>query len=96
MLLYPNKNSLNSDRPLSWKESCGSLGPCMRRRLKATDRIPAYFLVTQSLESLTERCEGALHLLGEALQSMEAEPMPDNIKVHNMWFEYRDSQTNAN
>ncbi|KAM9836807.1 rho guanine nucleotide exchange factor 40 [Aulostomus maculatus] len=34
-----------------------------------------------SLESLTERCESALSLLGEALQSMEAEPMPDNIKA---------------
>lgn len=68
----------------------------MRRRLKVADRIPAYLLVAQSLESLTERCEGALHLLGEALQSMEAEPMPDNIKVHSMRFEYRDRQTNAN
>ncbi|KAM3857567.1 LOW QUALITY PROTEIN: rho guanine nucleotide exchange factor 40 [Diretmus argenteus] len=34
-----------------------------------------------SLESLTERCESALSLLGEALQSMDAEPMPDTIKV---------------
>ncbi|XP_019122190.2 rho guanine nucleotide exchange factor 40 isoform X2 [Larimichthys crocea] len=34
-----------------------------------------------SLESLTERCESALSLLGEALQSMDAEPMPDNIKA---------------
>nr|XP_020442445.1 rho guanine nucleotide exchange factor 40-like [Monopterus albus] len=33
-----------------------------------------------SLENLTERCESALSLLGEALQSMDAEPMPDNIK----------------
>uniref|UniRef100_A0A3P8WNE7 Rho guanine nucleotide exchange factor (GEF) 40 n=1 Tax=Cynoglossus semilaevis TaxID=244447 RepID=A0A3P8WNE7_CYNSE len=33
-----------------------------------------------SLESLTERCESALSLLDEALQSMEAQPMPDNIK----------------
>lgn len=36
----------------------------------------------QSLESLTERCESALSLLGEALQSMDTEPLPDNIKVH--------------
>ncbi|XP_040887293.1 pleckstrin homology domain-containing family G member 4B [Toxotes jaculatrix] len=35
----------------------------------------------QSLESLTERCESALSLLGEALQSMDTEPMPDNIKA---------------
>uniref|UniRef100_A0A673CEW3 Rho guanine nucleotide exchange factor (GEF) 40 n=2 Tax=Sphaeramia orbicularis TaxID=375764 RepID=A0A673CEW3_9TELE len=34
-----------------------------------------------SLESLTERCESALSLLGEALQSMDAEPMPDNIQT---------------
>ncbi|KAK2862924.1 hypothetical protein Q5P01_002457 [Channa striata] len=34
-----------------------------------------------SLESLTERCESALSLLGEALQSMDSEPMPDNIKA---------------
>ncbi|XP_056156058.1 rho guanine nucleotide exchange factor 40 [Lampris incognitus] len=34
-----------------------------------------------SLESLTERCESALSLLGEALQSMDAEPMPDMIKA---------------
>ncbi|XP_041841505.1 pleckstrin homology domain-containing family G member 4B isoform X2 [Melanotaenia boesemani] len=34
-----------------------------------------------SLESLTERCESALSLLGEALQAMEMEPMPDNIKT---------------
>ncbi|XP_028420273.1 pleckstrin homology domain-containing family G member 4B [Perca flavescens] len=34
-----------------------------------------------SLESLTERCESALALLGEALQSMDTEPMPDNIKA---------------
>ncbi|KAF7648163.1 hypothetical protein LDENG_00160990 [Lucifuga dentata] len=34
-----------------------------------------------SLESLTERCESALSLLGEALQSMDTEPMPDTIKV---------------
>ncbi|XP_035473786.2 rho guanine nucleotide exchange factor 40 isoform X2 [Scophthalmus maximus] len=34
-----------------------------------------------SLESLTERCESALRLLGEALRSLESEPMPDNIKV---------------
>ncbi|XP_051921750.1 rho guanine nucleotide exchange factor 40 isoform X1 [Hippocampus zosterae] len=33
-----------------------------------------------SLESLTERCESALRLLGEALQSMDAEPTVDNIK----------------
>ncbi|XP_055360731.1 rho guanine nucleotide exchange factor 40 isoform X2 [Betta splendens] len=33
-----------------------------------------------SLESLTERCESALSLLGEALQSMDTEPLPDNIK----------------
>ncbi|XP_077401026.1 rho guanine nucleotide exchange factor 40 [Vanacampus margaritifer] len=33
-----------------------------------------------SLESLTERCESALLLLEEALQSMEAEPTVDNIK----------------
>ncbi|XP_028261575.1 rho guanine nucleotide exchange factor 40 [Parambassis ranga] len=34
-----------------------------------------------SLESLTERCESALSLLGEALQSLDTEPMPDNIKT---------------
>ncbi|XP_049923679.1 rho guanine nucleotide exchange factor 40 isoform X2 [Epinephelus moara] len=34
-----------------------------------------------SLESLTERCESALALLGEALQSMDSEPMPDNINA---------------
>ncbi|KAM6909462.1 LOW QUALITY PROTEIN: rho guanine nucleotide exchange factor 40 [Xenentodon cancila] len=34
-----------------------------------------------SLESLTERCESALSLLGEALQAMESEPVPDNIKA---------------
>uniref|UniRef100_A0A665VHP0 Rho guanine nucleotide exchange factor (GEF) 40 n=2 Tax=Echeneis naucrates TaxID=173247 RepID=A0A665VHP0_ECHNA len=34
-----------------------------------------------SLESLTERCESALSLLGGALQSMDTEPMPDNIKA---------------
>ncbi|KAK1890397.1 Rho guanine nucleotide exchange factor 40 [Dissostichus eleginoides] len=34
-----------------------------------------------SLESLTERCEGALALLGEALQSMDTEPMPKDIKA---------------
>ncbi|KAM7366452.1 hypothetical protein PAMP_015890 [Pampus punctatissimus] len=34
-----------------------------------------------SLESLTERCESALSLLGDALQSMDTEPMPDNIKA---------------
>lgn len=39
------------------------------------------FFSLQSLESLTERCESALSLLDEALQSMEAQPMPDNIKV---------------
>ncbi|XP_017287541.1 pleckstrin homology domain-containing family G member 4B isoform X2 [Kryptolebias marmoratus] len=33
------------------------------------------------LERLTECCESALSLLGEALQSMESEPMPDNIKA---------------
>ncbi|XP_054603405.2 rho guanine nucleotide exchange factor 40 isoform X1 [Nothobranchius furzeri] len=32
------------------------------------------------LEGLTERCESALSLLGEALQAIETEPMPDNIK----------------
>lgn len=53
-----------------------------------TDCISAYFLLTQSLESLTERCKGALCLLGEALQSMESEPMPDTIKVQHMWFEH--------
>ncbi|XP_068164039.1 rho guanine nucleotide exchange factor 40 isoform X2 [Antennarius striatus] len=34
-----------------------------------------------SLESLTERCESALSLLGEALQSMDSEPMPADIKA---------------
>ncbi|XP_067435209.1 rho guanine nucleotide exchange factor 40 isoform X1 [Thunnus thynnus] len=34
-----------------------------------------------SLESLTERCESALSLLGDTLQSMDTEPMPDNIKA---------------
>ncbi|XP_061619218.1 rho guanine nucleotide exchange factor 40 isoform X4 [Phyllopteryx taeniolatus] len=33
-----------------------------------------------SLESLTERCESALLLLGEAMQSMDAEPTVDNIE----------------
>nr|XP_057923846.1 rho guanine nucleotide exchange factor 40 isoform X2 [Doryrhamphus excisus] len=33
-----------------------------------------------SLESLTERCESALLLLGNALQSMDTEPMLTNIK----------------
>ncbi|KAI7813921.1 rho guanine nucleotide exchange factor 40 isoform X2 [Triplophysa rosa] len=33
-----------------------------------------------SLEELTERCESALTLLGDALQSMDAEPLPDCIK----------------
>ncbi|XP_030194266.1 rho guanine nucleotide exchange factor 40 isoform X2 [Gadus morhua] len=40
-----------------------------------------WLLFRLSLESLTERCEGALSLLGEALRSMDAEPMPDNIKA---------------
>lgn len=35
----------------------------------------------QSLEELTERCESALALLGDALQSMDTEPLPDCIKV---------------
>lgn len=65
----------------------------MQRWCEITDCIPAYFLVTQSLESLTERCEGALCLLGEALQSMDAAPMPDNIKVQNTCFEHHISQT---
>ncbi|KAK7910367.1 hypothetical protein WMY93_015051 [Mugilogobius chulae] len=34
-----------------------------------------------SLESLTERCQSALQLLGEALQSMETQAMPNNIKA---------------
>ncbi|XP_026878671.2 rho guanine nucleotide exchange factor 40 isoform X3 [Electrophorus electricus] len=34
-----------------------------------------------SLEQLRERCESALHLLGEALQSMDTEPLPDCIKA---------------
>ncbi|XP_001919604.4 rho guanine nucleotide exchange factor 40 isoform X1 [Danio rerio] len=34
-----------------------------------------------SLEQLTERCESALTLLGDALQSMETEPLPDCIKT---------------
>ncbi|KAM4565108.1 rho guanine nucleotide exchange factor 40 [Fundulus diaphanus] len=33
------------------------------------------------LEKLTERCESALSLLGEALQSMEREEMPNDIKA---------------
>ncbi|XP_016110893.1 pleckstrin homology domain-containing family G member 4B-like isoform X2 [Sinocyclocheilus grahami] len=33
-----------------------------------------------SLEQLTERCEIALTLLGDALQSMDTEPLPDCIK----------------
>ncbi|XP_052456836.1 rho guanine nucleotide exchange factor 40 [Carassius gibelio] len=33
-----------------------------------------------SLEQLTERCESALTLLGDALQSMDTEPLPDCIK----------------
>lgn len=60
----------------------------MRRLFKVTDCISAYFLLAQSLESLAERCKGALCLLGEALQSMDSEPVPDNIKVQNMWFEH--------
>lgn len=63
----------------------------MRRRFEVTDCISAYVLPAQSLESLTERCKGALCLLGEALQSMDSEPMPDNIKVQNMWFEHHAS-----
>uniref|UniRef100_A0A096MGB3 Rho guanine nucleotide exchange factor (GEF) 40 n=1 Tax=Poecilia formosa TaxID=48698 RepID=A0A096MGB3_POEFO len=35
----------------------------------------------QRLEKLTERCESALSLLGEALQSMEMEEMPNDIKA---------------
>ncbi|XP_031706733.1 pleckstrin homology domain-containing family G member 4B isoform X2 [Anarrhichthys ocellatus] len=34
-----------------------------------------------SLESLTEHCESAIALLGEALRSMDTEPMPDDIKA---------------
>lgn len=60
----------------------------MRRRFKAADCTSAYFLPAQSLESLTERCKGALCLLGEALHSMDSEPMPDNIKVQNICFEH--------
>lgn len=41
---------------------------------------------TQSLENLTERCESALSLLGEALQSMDTEPLPDNIKVQKVLY----------
>ncbi|XP_051554972.1 rho guanine nucleotide exchange factor 40-like isoform X2 [Myxocyprinus asiaticus] len=33
-----------------------------------------------SLEQLTERCDSALTLLGDALQSMDTEPLPDCIK----------------
>ncbi|XP_073715706.1 rho guanine nucleotide exchange factor 40 isoform X1 [Misgurnus anguillicaudatus] len=33
-----------------------------------------------SLEELTERCESALTLLGDALQSMDTQPLPDCIK----------------
>ncbi|XP_061664881.1 rho guanine nucleotide exchange factor 40 isoform X10 [Syngnathoides biaculeatus] len=33
-----------------------------------------------SLENLTQRCESALLLLGEAMQSMDAEPTADDIK----------------
>lgn len=40
----------------------------------------------QSLESLTECCESALSLLGEALQSMDTEPLPDNIKVQKTYI----------
>ena len=39
--------------------------------------FPSY----QSLESLTECCESALSLLGDALQTMDSEPLPDCIKV---------------
>lgn len=54
--------------------------------IKIQDYLPKYADFTpchslQSLESLTERCENALSLLGEALQAMDSEPMPDNIKV---------------
>lgn len=56
----------------------------MLGHFKVTDCNSASFLVAQSLESLTERCKGALCLLGEALQSMDSEPMPDNIKVQNV------------
>ncbi|KAM4612027.1 rho guanine nucleotide exchange factor 40 isoform 2-T2 [Polymixia lowei] len=42
---------------------------------------PEWLAFRLSLESLTERCESALSLLGEALQSMDAEPMPDTIKA---------------
>ncbi|XP_068612059.1 rho guanine nucleotide exchange factor 40 [Brachionichthys hirsutus] len=40
-----------------------------------------WLLFRLSLESLTERCESALSLLGEALQSMDSEPLPDDIKT---------------
>lgn len=53
---------------------------------KVTDGASAFFLLAQSLESLTERCKSALCLLGEALRSMDSEPVPDNIKVQKMWF----------
>lgn len=51
--------------------------------IKITDLHPDFSpsLSPQSLESLTERCDSALLLLEEALESMDAEPMPDNIKV---------------
>ena len=53
--------------------------------IKITDLWPNFSppLPPQSLESLTERCDSALLLLGEALESMDAEPMPDNIKVED-------------
>lgn len=41
---------------------------------------------SQSLESLTERCESALLLLEEAQQSMESEPLPDGIQVGHVLF----------
>lgn len=43
--------------------------------------IFAHILSLQSLERLTERCESALSLLKDALQSMEKEPLPASIRV---------------
>lgn len=71
--------------------------------IKITDLWPNFSppLPPQSLESLTERCDSALLLLGEALESMDAEPMPDNIKVedskyHQTSFYFQNCPQNIN
>ena len=62
-----------------------SLSPSLSHFLSALSLSPflslSLILSLQSLERLTERCESALSLLEDALQSMEKEPLPANIKV---------------